>query len=129
MPIVELVAKRAVERNPGLGLSVTDMIVLLWIYSNPYETKRRQLSSMKSVLRMTDLVQTAGNAVEVTDEELTQIVLGSIHRLKELGYVSIVSAGRIFVRGTLTHKGLRLVEESFPTPILKRVTEEFGDNR
>jgi hypothetical protein len=40
MPIVELVAKRAIERNPEIGLSVTDMIVLLC--STPIPTRARE---------------------------------------------------------------------------------------
>ncbi len=128
MPIVELVAKRAIKKNPQIGLSVTDMIVLLWLYSNPYESKRRQLSSMKNVLRMTELVQTAGSAIEVTDEDLTEIVLGSLQRLKDRRLVYIQSAGRIYVKGTLTESGTGLVEGSFATPTLRKVTDEFGDN-
>jgi len=128
VPIVELVAKRAVKKNPQIGLSVTDMIVLLWLYSNPYESKRRQLSSMKNVLRMTEIVQTAGSAVEVTDEDLTEIVLGSLQRLKDRRLVHIQSAGRIYVKGTLTESGSDLVQSSFATPTLRKVTDEFGDS-
>ncbi len=128
MPIVELVAKKILENNPGLELNVVDLIVLLWLYSNPYESKRRQLSSMKNVLRMTETLQTPGAGLSVTDHELTQIVLASLERLKERGLVYIRSAGHLFVKGALTERGLKLVKENIDTPSLRRVTAEFGDN-
>ncbi|MHA1652760.1 MAG: hypothetical protein ACTSVT_02090 [Candidatus Thorarchaeota archaeon] len=128
MPIVELVAKRAVENNPDLGLDVIDLIVLLWMYSNPYDSKRRQLSSMKNVLRMTETLQTPGKGLDLTDDELTQIVLASLSRLKAKGLVYIRSSGRIFVKGTLTEKGIELVKRTVDTPSLRRVTAEFGNN-
>ncbi len=128
MPIVELVAKRILKSNPRLGLDVIDLIVLLWMYSNPYESKRRQLSSMKNVLRMTETLQTPGAGLAVSDEELTQIVLASLGKLRERGLVYIRSAGRLFVKGSLTEAGIRLVERNIDTPVLRRVTAEFGDN-
>ncbi len=128
MPIVELVAKKALERNPSLGISVIDMIVLLWLYTNPYSSHRRQISSMKNVLKMTESLQGAAGTVEITDEELTQIVLSSLTRLKEMGLVYLQSAGIHFIKGTLTQKGIDLIEESIQTPVLRRVTSEFGNN-
>ncbi|MHA1247268.1 MAG: hypothetical protein ACTSPE_08070 [Candidatus Thorarchaeota archaeon] len=128
MPIVELVARRAVENNPDLGLDVIDLIVLLWMYSNPYDSKRRQLSSMKNVLRMTETLQTPGKGLDLTDDELTQIVLASLSRLKAKGLVYIRSSGRIFVKGILTEKGIELVKRTVDTPSLRRVTAEFGNN-
>ncbi|MHA2188265.1 MAG: hypothetical protein ACW99V_08510 [Candidatus Thorarchaeota archaeon] len=35
MPIVEIVAQKTMEQNPNLGLSIVDLIVLLWLFSNP----------------------------------------------------------------------------------------------
>ena len=93
MPMVELVAKKAIELNPNLGLSVIDLIVLLWLYTNPYSNHRRQLSSMKNILKMTETLQSPGGVIEMTDDELTQVVLSSLRRLKEKGLLYIQSAG------------------------------------
>ena len=128
MPIVELVAKRALESNPNIGLSIVDLVVLLWLYSNPYESKRRQLSSIRTVLKMCETLQTPGKGIELTGEELTQIVLGSLDRLKDKKLVFVRSAGRHFVKGTLTDAGVGLVRESVNSPSLRRVIAEFGDN-
>jgi hypothetical protein len=128
MPIVELVAKRALESNPNIGLSIVDLVVLLWLYSNPFESKRRQLSSIRTVLKMCETLQTPGKGIELTGEELTQIVLGSLDRLKDKKLVFIRSAGRHFVKGTLTDAGVSLVRESINSPSLRRVIAEFGDN-
>ncbi len=128
MPIVELVAKRTLMQHPEMGLGVVDLIVLLWMYSNPYSNHRRQLSSMKNVLRMTETLQKPGGGLDITDDELTQLVLASLRRLKEKGLVQIWSQGRYYVRGVLTERGIDLVRRSITTPALKRVTAEFGNN-
>ncbi len=128
MPIVELVAKKTLELNPDVGLEIVDLIVLLWMYSNPYDNNRRQLSSMRNVLKMTETLQVPGGGLDVTEDELTQIVLGSLQKLKNKGLVYIRSAGVHFVNGTLTDTGVDLVERLIKTPVLKRVTAEFGDN-
>ncbi len=69
MPMVELVAKRALESNPNIGLSVIDLVVLLWLYSNPYDSKKRQLSSIRTVLKMCETLQTPGKGIDITGEE------------------------------------------------------------
>ena len=128
MPLVELIAKKTIKNNPNLGLSVVDLIVLLWLYSNPYETKKRQLSSIRTVLKMCETLQTPGKGIELTDEELTQIILGSLERVKSKKLVFIRSAGRHFVKCTLTDAGADLVRESMNSPSLRRVIAEFGNN-
>ena len=128
MPIVELVAKKILEINPDLGLEIVDLIVLLWMYSNPYDSHRRQLSSMRTVLKMTETLQTPGAGLDVTEEELTQIVLGSLQKLRRLGLVYIQSAGVHYIKGTLTDLGIEFVKKNVKTPIMKRVTAEFGNN-
>lgn len=128
MPIVELVAKRTLEQNPEIGLDIVDMIVLLWMYSNPYDNNRRQLSSMRNVLKMSETIQAPGGGLDVSEEELTQIVLGSLQKLKGKGLVYIQSAGIHYVKGTLTDEGVDLIRTSVRTPVLRKVTAEFGDN-
>ena len=128
MPIVELVARKALETNPDIGMSVIDLIVLFWLFSNPYESKRRQLSSIRNLLKMTETLQTPGKGIELSDDEVTQIVLSSLNNLKKKGLVYLQSAGIHYVKGTLTNRGVDLVEKSVSTPALKRVTAEFGNN-
>ncbi|MFW9982113.1 MAG: hypothetical protein ACFFE3_09390 [Candidatus Thorarchaeota archaeon] len=128
MPIVELVAKKTLELNPDIGLDVVDLIVLLWMYSNPYDNNRRQLSSMRNVLKMSETIQVPGGGLDVSEEELTQIVLGSLQKLRGKGLVYIQSAGIHYVKGTLTDNGVDLVKRSVKMPVLRRVTAEFGNN-
>ncbi len=129
MPVVEIVAKRIYVKNQDLGLSVVDLIVLLWLYSNPYDSHRRQLSSMRAVLKMCETIQAPGGGLDINEEELTQIVLGSLQTLKSKGLVYLESAGIHFVKGVLTERGVTLVESSVDSPVLRRVTAEFGDAR
>lgn len=128
MPIVELVAKKALEKNPDIGLDVVDLIVLLWMFSNPYDNHRRQLSSMRNILKMSETLQTPGGGLDVTEDEITQIVLGSLKKLRNKKLVYIQSAGVHYIKGTLTESGIKLVNDSVRTPLLKRVTAEFGNN-
>ena len=128
MPIVELVAKKILENNQDLGLEIVDLIVLLWMYSSPYDSHRRQLSSMRTVLKMTETLQTPGGGLDVTEEELTQIVLKSLQKLRRLGLIYIQSAGIHYIKGTLTDLGTEFVKKNVQTPLLKRVTAEFGNN-
>ncbi len=128
MPIVELVAKKMLENNPELGLEIVDLIVLLWMYSNPYDSHRRQLSSMRTVLKMTETMQVPGGGLDITEEELTQIVLKSLQKLRRLGLAFIQSAGIHYIKGTLTESGIEFVKKNVQTPIMKRVTAEFGNN-
>jgi hypothetical protein len=128
MPIVELVAKKTLELNPDIGLEVVDLIVLLWMYSNPHDSNRRQLSSMRNVLKMSEILQVPGGGIDITEEELTQIVLGSLQKLRGKGLVYIQSAGVHYVKGTLTDVGVNLVKNSIKTPVLRRITAEFGNN-
>jgi hypothetical protein len=83
---------------------------------------------MKNILKMTETIQSPTGRVNLTDEELTQVVLGSLKRLKEKQLIYIRSAGVHYIRATLTQKGIDLVESSLPSGVLRRVTEEFGDN-
>ena len=128
MPIVELVAKRTLRKNPDIGLSMIDLIVLLWMYSNPYSTSRRQISSIKYVLRMTETLQTPDGSIPITDDELTQLVLGSLQRLKERNLVYLQSAGVHYIKGTLTQEGIDLIDRNVTKPALRRVTADFGNN-
>ena len=128
MPMVELVAKKTLELNPDIGLDVVDLIVLLWMCSNPYDSNRRQLSSMRNILKMSETLQVPGGGLDITEEELTQIVLGSLQKLKGKSLVYIQSAGVHYVKGTLTDEGVDLIKRSVRTPALRRVTAEFGNN-
>lgn len=128
MPIVELVARKAIALNPSIGLSVVDVIVLLWLFASPYPNRRRQISSMKNVLKMTETLQSPTGTVDLTDDELTQVVLSSLQRLRDKGLLYIQSAGVHYLKGTLTEKGAMLIEQSVATPVLRRVIAEFGNN-
>jgi hypothetical protein len=111
-----------------MNVNVVDLIVLLWLHTNPYDSNRRFLSSTKAVLRMCETLQTPGKGFEMTDDELTQIILGSLQKLKEHGLVEVLSTGSHFVRATLTQSGVDLIDRSVTAAALRRVTQEFGDN-
>ena len=128
MPVVELVAKKIIERDPNIGLSVVDLIVILWLYTNPYDTAKRQLTSIRYMLKLCETLQSPSQSVDLSDDELTQIILGSLERLKGKHLVYLRSKGQYYVRVVLTEKGRELIDTSIPTSQLKRVISEFGDS-
>lgn len=128
MPVVELVAKKIIEREPNIGLSVIDLIVMLWLYTNPYDTTKRQLSSIRYMLRLCETLQSPSQSIELSDDELTQIILGSLDRLKGKQLVYLRSKGQYYVKAVLTEKGKELISNSIPSSQLKRVISEFGDS-
>ena len=128
MPVVEMVAKKIIEREPDIGLSVVDLIVMLWLYTNPYDTTKRQLSSIRYLLKLCESLQSPGQITELSDDELTQIILGSLDRLKGKRLVYLRSKGMYYVRAVLTESGKELIKNSIPTSQLKRIMSEFGDS-
>jgi hypothetical protein len=125
---VELVAKKILEREPSIGLTVVDLIVMLWLYTNPYDTTKRQLSSIRYMLKLCETLQSPSQRIELSDDELTQIILGSLDRLKSKRFVYIRSKGQYYVRAVLTESGKELINKSIPTSQLKRVISEFGNS-
>jgi hypothetical protein len=125
---VELAAKRIIAKNPNIGLSVVDLIVMLWLYTNPYDTTKRQLSSIRYLLKQCETLQTPSQIIELSDDEFTQIILGSLDRLKEKRLVSLRSKGQYYVRAVLTEQGKDLINRSIPSSHLKRVISEFGNS-
>jgi hypothetical protein len=128
LPVVELVAKKIIEREPDIGVSVVDLIVMLWLYTNPYDTAKRQLSSIKYMLKLCETLQSPGQTIELSDDELTQVILGSLERLKGKGLVYLRSKGHYYIRAVLTERGKELISNSIPTSQLKRVISEFGNS-
>ena len=128
MPVVELVAKKIIKRDPNIGLSVVDLIVMLWLYTNPYDTTKRQLSSIRYMLKLCETLQPPTESVELSNDELTQIILGSLDSLKGKQLVYLRSKGQYYVKAVLTEKGKELINNSIPTSQLKRVMSEFGNS-
>jgi hypothetical protein len=128
LPVVELVAKKIIEREPDIGLSVVDLIVMLWLFTNPYDTTKRQLTSIRYMLKLCESVQSPGQTTELSDDELTQIILGSLDRLKGKHLAYLRSKGQHYVRAVLTESGKELINKSIPTSQLKRIISEFGNS-
>ncbi|MBD3404914.1 MAG: hypothetical protein GF411_02120 [Candidatus Lokiarchaeota archaeon] len=128
MPMVELVAKRTLLRYPKIGLEIQDLIILLWMFSSPYDNNRRQLNSLKYILRRSKTIQNPMGEIRLTDDELTQLVLKSLKELKKRDLVHVISSDDTYVEGSLTKKGTKLVMKYVPSPLLRRLTSEFGDN-
>ncbi|MFW9830334.1 MAG: hypothetical protein ACFFD8_00950 [Candidatus Thorarchaeota archaeon] len=80
MPAVYYIA---CQMQRSLKGELVDYVLLLWLYSNPHETRRRSLESLRHVLTHTPDFQRPDGRLNVNEEELTQIVLTALKRLKE----------------------------------------------
>ncbi len=107
MPVVYYLA-RQLHRN--LSGEVIDYVLLLWLYSNPHETRRRSLASLRHVLKHTPEFQRPDGKPNVTEEELTQIVYASLQRLKEKRFVTMFSPNQASAQISLTAKGIEFIQ-------------------
>ena len=107
MPAVEYIARQLHRRISG---ELVDLILLLWLYSNPHETRRRTLSSLRHVLKHIPEFQRPDGKPNVTDEELSQIVLAALQRLKEKDFVLIQSKDNLAAQVSLTQQGIDFIQ-------------------
>ncbi len=125
MPAVELIARRTLEKYPQLDLIVSELIVLLWLYSNPYSTNIRYLASIKDILRRTKEFQDASGFLKVSEQEFTEIVIKILKSLANKKYLRIISIGPIFAKVVLTQKGVNLIEK-YMSNAFRSFMDEFG---
>ncbi|MHA1595457.1 MAG: hypothetical protein ACTSXJ_04555 [Candidatus Baldrarchaeia archaeon] len=126
MPAVELLARALKDiQSTDPDLSLVDLIIILWLYASPYETKRRYLSSIKRILRHVKEFQLPDGRLLLSDEELSNLVLSSLKKLEKKGYVAILSCGNIYVRACLTPKAISFVRRNL-SDISLEFLEEYG---
>ena len=106
MPVVDYLARQLHRHLSG---EVIDYVLILWIYSNPHETRRRSLPSLIHVLKHIPEFQRPDGKPNVTDEELNQIVLADLQRLKENDLVTVFSKTETIAQISLTEKGIDFV--------------------
>lgn len=107
MPAVYYLACQLHRRLSG---ELVDYVLILWLYSNPHETRRRSLASLRHVLKHTPEFQRPDGRPNVSDQELNQIVFGSLQRLKDKGVVSVYSQNQQAAQVLLTEKGIEFVQ-------------------
>lgn len=126
MPVVELLARKIERlRNIDPELALVDIIILLWIYASPYENKKRYLPGIKRVLRHVSMFQLPDGKPTLNDQEMTNLVMTSLRKLKRQGYIKLLSIGPIYVRTHLTQKGVNFVQENLSEATLEFL-EEYG---
>jgi hypothetical protein len=116
MPAVYYLARQLHRRLSG---ELVDYVLMLWLYSNPHETYRRSLASLRHVLKHTPEFQRPDGRPNVSDKELSQIVLGSLQRLKGKGMVSIYSQSQQAAQVVLTGEGIKFIQEQLSAESLQ----------
>ncbi|MFX1319505.1 MAG: hypothetical protein ACFE9D_02655 [Promethearchaeota archaeon] len=106
MPAVYYLAQQLYRHHSG---EVIDYVLILWLYSNPYETRRRSLASLRRVLKHTPEFQRHDGKPNVTDDELNQIIFASLQRLKKQKFVTVFSKTETIAQISLTDKGIEFV--------------------
>jgi len=122
LPAVDYLARQLHRQLKG---ELVDLTLLLWLYSNPYDTGRRTLASLNHVLKHTPEFQRPDGKPNITEEELTQIVLAAIKRLKKKKYVNVYSVDNISAQVTITEKGIELIRTKL-SPENLQFLEEAG---
>ena len=107
MPAVYYIARQLHRQLSG---EVIDYVLILWIYSNPHETRRRSLPSLIHVLKHIPEFQRPDGKPNVTDEELNQIVFAALQRLKENELVTIFTRTETMAQISLTEKGIEYIK-------------------
>ena len=120
MPAVYYLARQLHRQLSG---EVIDYVLILWIYSNPHETRRRSLPSLIHVLKHTPEFQRPDGKPNVTDEELHQIVLAALQRLKETELVTIFSKTETMAQISLTEKGIDFIKNHLTTEEMQFLEE------
>ena len=122
LPAVYYIARQLQRR---LSADLVELILLLWLYSNPHETRRRTLASLRHVLKHTPEFQQPDGRTNVTEDELNQITLGAVQRLKKQGYVTVRGVGQDSAQITLSEKGIEFIRSEL-TPESLQFLEGAG---
>lgn len=120
LPAVYYIARQVHRRLSG---ELVDLVLLLWTYTNPHETRRRSLASLRHVLKHTPEFQRPDGKPNVTDNELNQIVLAALRRLKEKSLVSIYSPDSEYAQVVLTEKGIAFIQSELAPEDLQFLEE------
>ena len=120
MPAVEYVARQLQRR---LSWELVDLILLLWLYSNPHETRRRTMPSLRHVLKHTSQFQRPDGKPSATDDELDQIVLAALQRLRMRRCVSVRSEDNLAARIELSQEGIDLIKSALSPESLQFLDE------
>jgi len=122
LPAVYYIARQMQRHLSG---ELIDFILLLWLYSNPHETRRRSMASLRHVLKHTPEFQRPDGQPNVTDEELNQIVFSSLQRLKDKGFVVIYGEHQFATQIALTEKGAEFIQNEL-SPESLQFLEDSG---
>ncbi|MFW9985116.1 MAG: hypothetical protein ACFFDJ_00950 [Candidatus Odinarchaeota archaeon] len=122
MPVVYYLARQMHRQLSG---DLIDYVLLLWLYSNPHETRRRSLASLRHVLKHTPEFQRPDGKPNVTEDELNQIVFAALKRLKENGFATVYSQNQSSAQISLTEKGIEFIQSSL-SPESLQFLEDSG---
>ncbi|MFX1564587.1 MAG: hypothetical protein ACFFCH_01200 [Promethearchaeota archaeon] len=120
MPAVYYLARQLHRQKPG---ELIDYILILWLYSNPHETRRRSLASLRHVLKHIPEFQRPDGKPNVNDEELNQIIFAALQRLKEMGVVTVFSKTESVTQVSLTEKGIEFVKSQLSVEQMQYLEE------
>ncbi|MFX1509668.1 MAG: hypothetical protein ACFFBR_05100 [Promethearchaeota archaeon] len=120
MPAVYYLARQLNRQQPG---ELIDYILVLWLYSNPHETRRRSLASLRNVLKHIPEFQRPDGKPNVTDKELNQIIFAALQRLKKRGIVTVFTKTESVAQISLTEKGINFVQSQLSVEQMQYLEE------
>ena len=106
-----------------LSWELVDLILLLWLYSNPHATRRRTLPSLRHVLKHTSQFQRPNGKPSATDDELDQIVLAALQRLRQKHCIAVRAEDNLAARIELSQEGIDLIKSALSSENLQFLDE------
>ncbi|MEM2144146.1 MAG: hypothetical protein QW279_02205 [Candidatus Jordarchaeaceae archaeon] len=103
MPTISMIARRMASGAPEL--SFVDWLILLWLYANPSDSGKRSLVSLQKALKRVPEFQKPDGEATLSETQFEQLILFSLKKLKEKGFVKIFSAEENYVKIELTVEG------------------------
>ncbi|MBS7251066.1 MAG: hypothetical protein KIH08_10835 [Candidatus Freyarchaeota archaeon] len=103
MPSISIIARKLLGVDSSL--SFVDWLILLWLYSNPSDSGKRSLTSLQKALRRIPDFHKPDGSFAFKDSQLEQIILSSLKKLKERGFVKVFSSQEGYTVIELTGEG------------------------
>lgn len=123
MPSISIIARKMVSVDPEL--SFVDWLILLWLYSNPSDSGKRNLISLQKALRRVPEFQKPDGEANLNEAQITQLILFSLKKLKERGFVKIFSVEEKYVKIELTVEGTNFLGNNLSISD-KNFLKEYG---
>ncbi|MHA1363582.1 MAG: hypothetical protein ACTSUQ_06415 [Candidatus Freyarchaeota archaeon] len=123
MPTISVIARKLADAAPDL--SFVEWLTLLWLYSNPSSSGRRSLVSLQRALKRSPDFQKPDGEPFFNEFQFEQLILSSLKKLREKGFVRLFSRGGEHIIIELTAEGTNFLRNNLSVSD-KNFLREYG---